>query len=546
MPRRVNSSIHPAAADSLDTLDSAALVTQVRSLLAEAQALSSRLAALNEVAVAMQAELDVETILQALARQARWVLDFQHCSIALADETSYQVRVLQGEPAPVRTFPLQAGAIGRALVGKHALLLHHLADADAAPAGMRSALIMPLRSAGTTIGTLNFYSRAAQHYTQDDQRIASALSVQLSAILLNERLFTEATRTRDQLRIVLESIGDAVLVTDSAGRIQLLNSAMRRLLRLPDGELAGRRALWLRRGAGTPIPWAAVRPLAAAWLSRQPGGASGMLQLPDGPHLEWAYAPLVSTGAVVGAVLTFRNVSARIELEQLRDDMLHMLVHDLRTPLSGLIMGLDMLALPEGIIGVEERKDMLGRTRSAADRLLGQVNTILILSKLEAGRLELDRESTDLAALLERAHSLVLSLARQNQQELLLDIAADLPVVCVDVQLIQRVVENLLGNALKFTPLYGRVTVGARNLPEADAVEIWVEDSGAGVPDEFKAHIFEKYGQAPGEARRRGTGLGLTYCKLAVDAHRGQIGVRDGAHGGSVFWFWLPVGAASK
>src|SRR4051812_40751162 len=138
MPRRINRLINSAPVDALETLDSAALVLQVRSLLAEAQALSARLAALNEVTVAMQAELDIETILQVLTRQARWVLDFQHCSIALIEGTTYQVRVLHGDTqsAPARSVPLQVGAIGRALQSQHSLLIPDLANADDAPAGM--------------------------------------------------------------------------------------------------------------------------------------------------------------------------------------------------------------------------------------------------------------------------------------------------------------------------------------------------------------------------------------------------------------------------
>jgi K+-sensing histidine kinase KdpD len=550
MPRRINRSNRPEPTGTLDTLDSAALVTRVRSLLAEAQALSTRLAALNEVTVAMQADLDVDTILRVLTRQARWLLDFQYCSIALVDGATYQVRVLLGDQRPDAThvFPLHAGAIGRALQGQHALLLHEMTEADHPPAGMRSALIMPLRSAGTSIGTLNFYARAPQHYTQDDQRIASALTVQLAAILLNVRLFTETTRARDELRTVLESIGDAVLVIDPAGRIQLLNTAMRRMLHLPDVDLSGRRALWLRRAARAhdqpQASIAAVRSLVAAWHTQPLEGAGGTFQLADGPHLEWAYAPLVSSGVVIGAVLTFRDITARIELEQLREDMLHMLVHDLRTPLSGLMMGLDMLGMPPELISEDERKYLLARTRNAAGQLLAQVNTILDLSKLEAGRLELELKPADISSLIEQSCTLMLSIAQQSQQELVKQIAAGLPLLPIDARLIQRVIDNLLGNALKFTPQHGRVAVGARYLPDAGAVEVWLADSGPGVPDAYKTHIFEKYGQAPGEARRRGTGLGLTYCKLAVEAHGGHIGVRDAEQGGSVFWFRLPASTA--
>ncbi len=521
------------------------MVQRVRSLLAEAQALSTRLAALNEVAVSMQSSLDIATVLQTLTQQARWVLDFQCCSIALCNGISYQVKILLGDAAGDSwQRPLHTGAIGRAVQNRHALLLHSLSAADDAPDGMQSALIVPLRSGGDIAGTLNFYARTPQKYAQDDLRIASALAVQVAVMLQNVRLFAATTHARDELRTVLELIGDAVLVIDIAGRVRLLNSAMRHMPLLPDTDLTGHRALALHRAArfrGQPLIAAnALRRLLAVWRARPTGGANGLLQLADGRHIEWAYAPLVATGTVAGVVLTFRDVSARMELEQLRDDMLHMLVHDLRTPLTGLMLGLDMLAFSQNA-SAEERADLLQRTRQSAGNLLDQINTILDVRKLEAGRLELDLEPTHLPLLIGQALAPLLPLAQQEEQAVLWDIAPDLPLFWLDTRLFSRVIENIAGNAVKFTPRGGQIVIGARTEDAGEALKIWVQDSGPGVPEELRTAIFEKYSQAPGKARHRGTGLGLAFCKLVADAHGGQIGMDDAPGGGSIFWVRVPV-----
>lgn len=547
MPRTTRTLDSPPP-DSLDTLEPSALIEQVRSLLAAAQGLSSRLAALNEVAVAVQSSLDADEILLVLTRQARWILDFQYCTIALCDSAAYHIQVLQGDPAAIQGglhHLRHTGAIGGALNRGHALLLHNLSEVDA-PAGMRSALIVPLRSGGEIAGTLNFYAHAAQHYTQDDLRIASALAVQVAVMLQNMRLFAAVTYARDELRTVLESIGDAVLVIGVDGRIRLLNSAMRRLLNLPDTDLTNRRVLWLRRAARFHgqllIPSIALRALKAVWRAQPVAGASGSAQLNDARYVEWAYAPLVANGIVAGCVLTFRDVSVRMELELLRDDMLHMLVHDLRTPLAGLMMGLDILTLPIEHIGPEERAELLERTRSSARHLLDQVNAILDVRKLEAGRLELDREPASIMLLIDQALTGLLPLAQHAEQVILQEIAPDLPLIALDKRLFRRVIENIVGNALKFTPRGGRIVIGAR-LEHANCLSIWVQDNGPGIPEELWALIFEKYGQAPGQARRQGTGLGLAFCKLVVEAHGGQIGVERAPDGGSIFWLHIPTTA---
>ena len=224
----------------------------------------------------------------------------------------------------------------------------------------------------------------------------------------------------------------------------------------------------------------------------------------------------------------------------MRDDMLHMLVHDLRTPLTGVIMGIDMLMMPNDFVPPDERQALLAQTHRAAESLLEQLNTVLDVRKLEVGRLELDLVPLNVAELLEHALEPMKALMQYNQQTLYRWVAGDLPVVMGDARLLQRVLENFLGNAIKFASLEGELEIGARFHAATGRVRVWVGDNGPGVPEVLRDRVFEKYSQAPGE-ERRGTGLGLAFCKLVIAAHAGSIGLEERPGGGSIFWFELPT-----
>lgn len=520
------------------------LVQQVRTLLAEAQALSARLAALNEVAVTVQASLDTEEVLRTFAREARWVLDYQVCSIAIREGPTYIERTLcihNLGAVLIQQLPIQIGVISSVLSDGQAKLIGNLAADDRAPAGMASALILPLRHAGVVVGTVNFFAHAAHHYTVDDLRIAHALAVQVAVVFQNARLFSAATRARDELNAVLESISDAVLVVDNTGTIVLLNAALIRMLNLPENMGAGRRVPNLLRLAVRHDRRLITRVVLHDFIAAYRSHARGVSQLTDGVHVEWAVVPFVSS-ELNGYVLTARDVSDRVNLEQLRDDMIGMLVHDLRTPLTSMIMGLDLM----GIYAAQQpmnpdADEVLQHMRSSSNRLLQQVNTILDVRKLEAGRIDLRLAIASIAGLVNKALAPLHTLFEQSSQTISLDIAPDLPLVEVDVSLIVRVLENLAGNAHKFTQAAGEITIGARQSAQAGFLEVFVRDNGVGVPAALREHIFEKYGQVAGEHTRRGTGLGLYFCKLAIESHGGAIGVRVAPGSGSLFWFTLPI-----
>jgi GAF domain-containing protein len=252
MPRQPPSPPH-LATDLADQPAELHTTSQVRTLLAETQALSARLAALHEVATAMQSSLDTATVLSTLAREARWVLDFQYCSVAEVIEGGYSERVLLSVTAPTSDAPQQrslaeGGPVADAIRAEHALLLPQLDQQPNIPPGMASALIVPLRSRGTIIGTLNFFSTQERHYRIDDMRIAGALAAQAAVVIQNTQLFAELTSAHDELQTILESISDGVIVVLEDYTILLVNNAARAILMLPPVPMAGKRPTALLQG----------------------------------------------------------------------------------------------------------------------------------------------------------------------------------------------------------------------------------------------------------------------------------------------------------
>lgn len=225
------------------------------------------------------------------------------------------------------------------------------------------------------------------------------------------------------------------------------------------------------------------------------------------------------------------------ELERLRDDLVHMIVHDMRSPLMALIGHLGLVQNEaERRLSSEALAD-LRSAHEAADMIAHMANDLVDVSRLEERKMPIERREHDLCSIIQ---SVVGSLgALDSARPLEFASSEALPVSC-DGGLIRRVVENLVGNAIKHSPSTGRVLVSGRTTSAGARVS--VADEGPGVPDAARERIFEKFGALATrrEQQYHSVGLGLAFCKLAVVAHGGSIGVDPREPRGSVFWFELP------
>lgn len=227
-------------------------------------------------------------------------------------------------------------------------------------------------------------------------------------------------------------------------------------------------------------------------------------------------------------------------LNQLKNDLTDMIVHDLRTPLTSIHSGLHTMELAVELD--ELGHDLLHMAMSGSQTLLGMINDLLDVSKMESGTMVLEYAPVAPSDVARAAVEQVAALSREYEQQIATDVPDELPVLDADSDKLRRILVNLLGNAIKFTPQGGAIQVRARRAGDLDGVRFEVADSGEGIPAEARSRIFEKFGQV--ETRKAGrkmsTGLGLTFCKLAVEAHGGEIDVDSELGRGSTFWFTIP------
>ena len=232
------------------------------------------------------------------------------------------------------------------------------------------------------------------------------------------------------------------------------------------------------------------------------------------------------------------NLARLHELEKQRDTLTHMIAHDMRSPLLALQMSVELLA-EQATTTDPDNATLVSTAKRGAAQVVEMVSQMLDVSRLESGKLALKRAPADLAALAGEALATLRPLAAERT--LGFEAASTVPAE-VDQDLLRRVVVNLLGNAIKFTAPTGHINVVVRFTEGRPYLA--VADDGPGIPPEQHHLIFEKFRQTTAGARRGGSGLGLTFCKMAIEAHGGTIGFDSAPGHGTTFWFTLPASPA--
>jgi len=227
------------------------------------------------------------------------------------------------------------------------------------------------------------------------------------------------------------------------------------------------------------------------------------------------------------------------ELEKMRDTLVHMVVHDLRSPLTCILSELDYATLEGGEKLGPEFKQCIHEVVEAARVMNNLVTSMLDMSRLENGEMPLNRQATSLHEIVDEALSHLGSSAQRVAVEQAATDQSATP--SCDPELIRRVVVNLLNNATDYSPSNTPITVSISRYN--GSARLSVSDQGPGIPEEFKERIFQKFGQIEGRTkiRKASTGIGLAFCRLAVEAHAGTIGVDSEEGRGSTFWFELPM-----
>ena len=232
-----------------------------------------------------------------------------------------------------------------------------------------------------------------------------------------------------------------------------------------------------------------------------------------------------------------RNQELRHQ-EDIRSELTRMLIHDLKGPLSEVVANLDILSYSVD----EQNKEFVESAHIGCDRAVRMADNLGTIGKIEDGKQELIKREVSPASLLEETISSVKGLARLKEIQVNSELPADLPAIKLDRIIIIRVMQNLIMNAMNYAPAGSSITLGCRFDSASKQFEFYIADQGPGVPEDEKTLIFDKYVRLQHRmAEQTGTGLGLYFCKLAVEMHRGQINVENLPGQGSRFYFTLPL-----
>jgi PAS domain S-box-containing protein len=233
-----------------------------------------------------------------------------------------------------------------------------------------------------------------------------------------------------------------------------------------------------------------------------------------------------------------RDITERKELDSLREDLTSMIYHDLRSPLANIVSSLDVISYMVPEAERETVQSILKIAENSTDRIQRLVSSLLDVSRLESGQPVADQTVVDTLSLTRSALQDVEPAIKGRKQTLIEELPKELPSIWVDEDMARRVLINLVENSSKYSPSEGTIGIGAR--VEDGWVHFWVKDQGSGIPPSEQDHIFDKFTRLRGKGKVGGLGIGLAFCRLAVQGHGGRIWVESATGKGSTFHFTFP------
>lgn len=414
------------------------------------------------------------------------------------------------------------------------------------PEKITSLLLSPLFRGKEVSGMLVFGLSGERFFCKQDQALIFQISLQMAAVLKNFLLRDELRAMNRQLELIFSNTEEGFLLLDEDFIVITCNAPVKERFFIDNPPLAGdnfpeyilrnrrqfRMGQWMHYLKVLQENPAEKLPLLID-LHREGDNPVNLIRVEFQSLQNNNYKPRM--------LVVLRDRSETLRADALKKDLTMMLVHDLRSPLGIINWNLEMIL--DGVGGdvtPKQQKILQGSIRNSQE-LLDMIDSLLDIDRLETGSLDLELNDIDCSGLINDLAGRMEFLAEQMEISVCSKPADDLPPIKADKSLLRRILFNLVFNGAKYSPPGSSVTVGAERSDKS--ILFYVQDQGPGIPEKYRQIIFDKYIQA--EARSRGEikskGLGLTFCKLAVEAHNGNIWVETAPGGGSLFKFKLPL-----
>ncbi len=326
-----------------------------------------------------------------------------------------------------------------------------------------------------------------------------------------------------RLESIFSSIEDGVIVLDDARCLILINGVAREAFGLDNSDITGR-----------PIEHVISHNDLRALLAKSGDGGVKYYELnfDDGRVFNAQHTPIPQ----VGSAITMQDISYLKRLDQMKSDFVHTVSHDLRSPLTA-VLGYAELVERVGPL-TEQQQEFVRRIQASVNNITALVNELLDLGRLEAG-FDSRRESVQLESIVTYSLGLFDPLIKEKNLQLTQEVQDELPALRANPIRIRQMIDNLLGNAIKYTPVGGKVWVTVRS--EDRQVIFEAKDTGPGIPREEQQRIFEKFYRASNVSGTKGSGLGLSIVKSIVDSYHGRVWVESNINEGATFIVVLPA-----
>jgi PAS domain S-box-containing protein len=519
---------------------------------------SSFLSALLSIAETATQSLQTETILNDTLDKSLEILNFDVGSVRVLDRDMRNtlIRIDRGFRHPPNYTPRNQHRIEKLMIDT--MEPHVSSDIRKDPIhksqsmereGVISAAHVPIMSKKRVFGSLTVGSRRPHKFSVKEIDLLKAFGSQLGMALENAFLFEEAAQGKAYIENLVENAADVIVCSDLEDRILTWNRGAEVILGYRKDEVIGKDLSIL-------LPPERIHELEEIRTKVQLSGALRDIEVrtkrKDGIIilLSLSVSPIRDAdGQIVSFLRVAKDISEKKrferrlkDLDRMKSDFVSNVSHELRTPLTAIKGSVDNML--DGITGPmnEKQTRYLLRIKSNADRLGRLITDLLDLSKIEAGKIDLRPAYLAVNLLAKEVVELLRSVAGEKLINLEVTGPGDNVQVWGDRDKVVQILMNLVGNALKFTPLHGKVRVAIEKV-DAEWIKLSVVDTGPGIPAEEAAKIFDKFYQVEqsNKQKARGTGLGLAISKALVEMHGGRIWIEGGIDRGSIFSFTLPA-----
>jgi PAS domain S-box-containing protein len=497
-----------------------------------ARSLSQQLARTGSL---LATELDPVAVLEAVVGEALSLLDVESAALAAleGDELVVTAAVGAGAEMALGARSPSTGWVAGDVVQSRAPVAYEdaaakdgLAESDVLLAfGHRAYLGVPLSGReGPLHGVLSVYASEPRAWREEEVQALVALAANATIALSNAELYQRVAVEREQSVAILANIADGIVAVDRDGHVVLWNRAAEEITGVPASEAVTRTpAQVLQRD-----------------LESESGGTNRLVAIPRGDQDVWlSLSEAVMrdpTGAVSGRIFAFRDISAEHVVEQMKSDFVSTVSVELRTPLTSIYGFAQTLLREDVAFGEVERRTFLEFIARESERLTAIVDALLNVARLDTGDLTVSLMPTDVASVV--GEVVTNASPTTNGHRFVADVDVEGVAVQADPDKLRQVLDQLVSNAVKYSPEGGTVTVSARRVD--DAVELAVADEGIGIPQSERERIFSKFYKAGGG---QGTGLGLFIAQGLVREMGGRMWVDSEEGRGSRFAFALPMAA---